>query len=79
MLVITMAIANIINIYFFVNQSYNLGYIVLKRMWSLVDLMIIAINTVLIVDTLFALNLDTIGKRDFEATLSLFNVEVLDV
>jgi len=65
-----MLISTLLNSYIFVKQTINLGTIVLKRLWSWVDLIVISLNLFIVMNH-FALGVEAVKMRPVEATLSI--------
>lgn len=60
-------LVNTINMYTFVRQSYELGFLVMTRMWSIIDLFIIILNFNIVLE--LVTSFQTIYMRQIEAAL----------
>ena len=65
--IILCGLVNSVNMYTFVRQSYELGFLVLTRLWSIIDLFIIILNFNIVLELVTTFS--TIYLRQVEAAL----------
>ena len=68
--IVIITLVNTLNMYIFTKQTLSLGIIVIKRLWSVVDFIIIVLNYFIVLNH-FAFNIDIITIRVIEAILSV--------